>query len=145
VRTPKVFADDFRGGSGSASTRVLITSPSTTGHPARPAFGLPRTGRKGRATFRVTCDSACLGSATVTVSRKIARKLKLKSRRVGSKQFLFNSARNRARVTIKVSKSVLRKMRRAKMRRLSVRLRVSATDLEGQKRTSSRTVRIRRS
>jgi hypothetical protein len=81
----------------------------------------------------------------VTVSRKIARKLKLKSRRVGSKQFLFNSARNRARVTIKVSKSVLRKMRRAKMRRLSVRLRVSATDLEGQKRTSSRTVRIRRS
>jgi Zn-dependent metalloprotease len=143
VHTPKVFAKDFRGGSGSASTRVLITSPSSS-NPARPTLGLPRTGRNGRARFRVTCDSACLGSATVTVSRKTARKLGLKSRRVGSKQFLFSSARNRAAVTIKVSKSVLRKMRRAKMRRLSVRLRVSATDLEGQRRTSSRTVRIRR-
>jgi hypothetical protein len=142
VHTPKVFAKDFRGGSGSASTGVLITSPST-GNPARPAFGLPRTGRNGRATFRVTCDSACLGSATVTISRKTARKLGLKSRRVGSKQFLFDGARNRARVTIKLSKSVLRKMRRANVGRLSVRLRVSVTDLEGQKRTSSRTVRIR--
>jgi hypothetical protein len=92
----------------------------------------------------VTCDSACLGSAKVTISRKTARKLKLKSRTVGTKQFLFSGARTGARVTIKVSKSVLRKMRKAKMRRLSVRLRVSATDLEGQKRTASRTVRIRR-
>jgi extracellular elastinolytic metalloproteinase len=139
--SPRVFAQDFRGGSGSATTSVLITARAPASK--RPSLGLPRSGRKGRARFRVTCDSACLGSAKVTISRATARRLGLKSRTVGTRRFLFSRART-TRVTIKVSTSVLRKMRKAKMLRLKVRLRVSATDLEGQKRTASRTLRIRR-
>ena len=142
--SPKVFAKDFRGGSGSASTGVLVTSgaaPPPTSE--RPTLALPRSGTKGRARFRVTCDSACLGNAKVTISRATARKLKLRLRTVGTKRFLFSRART-ASVTIKLSRSVLRRMRRARMRTLTVRLRVSATDLEGQRRSASRTVRIRR-
>ena len=45
----------------------------------RPTLSLPRSGRKGRARFRVTCDSACLGNAKLTISRATARKLKLKA------------------------------------------------------------------
>jgi hypothetical protein len=140
--SPRVTANDFRGGSGSASTGVLVTS-STPGASERPLLSLPRSGRKGRARFRVTCDSACLGTAKATVSKATARKLGLKRRTVGTRRFLFSRARS-ARITIKVSKSVLRKMRARKIRRVTVRLRVSVTDLEGQRRTATRSVRIRR-
>ena len=141
--SPKVFAK-IRGSSGSASAGVLVTSgaaPPPTSE--RPTLALPRSGTKGRARFRVTCDSACLGNAKVTISRATARKLKLRLRTVGTKRFLFSRART-ASVTIKLSRSVMRKMRRARMRTLTIRLRVSATDLEGQRRSASRTVRIRR-
>jgi hypothetical protein len=144
--SPKVVAKDFRGGSGAATTGVLITAPtSPPGSPAsrRPSLSLPKSGTKGRARFRVTCDSACLGTAKVTVSKTTAKKLGLKGRTVGTRRFLFSHVRTQ-RITIKVSKSVLRKLRKAKMRRLGVRLRVTATDLERQTRTASRSLKIRR-
>ena len=143
--SPKVFAKDFRGGSGSASTGVLITSGAAP-PPAskRPTLGLPRSGTKGRARFRVTCDSACLGSAELTISRATARKLKLEAPYGRNEAVPVQPRADGFRDDQDLQVHPAQDATRRSMRTLTVRLRVSATDLEGQRRSASRTVRIRR-
>ena len=94
--------------------------------------------------FTIRCDSACAGTAKLTITRKLAKKLRLGKRRtVGSLRVRLRAA-GRRRFTIKLSKRTLRAMRRAGVRRLTTRLTVRVTDAERQRATKGRGTRIRR-
>jgi hypothetical protein len=102
------------------------------------------TGKKGRVRFTVRCDSACAGSAKLTVTRKLAKRLHLGKRRtVGTLRVKLTKA-GRKRFTIKLSKRTLRAMKRAGVRRIATRLAVTVTDHERQRTVRKRTARIRR-
>ena len=147
---PKVFANDFRGGTGSASTTIRVAAlpvpPPPSPPPAtstRPSIRLATSGSKGRATFRVTCDSACAGRASLTVSRATAKRLGIARRTVGTSRVLLAAAGTRQ-FSIRLSSTALRQMRRNGLTRVTVRLRASVTDRESQLRIVARTLRIRR-
>ena len=136
-------AKDFRGGAGTATTTVDVAQPPPGGQQP-PVLTLSKRGSKGRVRFSVTCDSACAGRAGLTVSRKVAKRLKLRgSRRVGSKVFAMTTAGTK-KFSVRLSARTRRAMRRAKVKRISVRLAVTVTDAERQTRTARATVTIRR-
>ena len=141
--SPRVLAKDFRGGSGRATANVLVTGSTPPPVSRRPVLSLPSFGRVNRTLFRVTCDSRCGGRATLTVSRKTARKLGLSRRRVGSKAVRLAAAGQR-RIRITVSRATVRRMRREGVRRITATLRVTVTDAEGQRRIATRRVSLRR-
>ena len=144
--SPKVLAKDFRGGAGSAATTVEVRvaqPPSPTGQEP-PVLALAKRGSSGRVRFTVTCDSACAGRARLTVSRALAKRLKLRgSRRIGSRVFAMTAADTR-RVSVRLSARVRRAMRRAGVKRIKTTLTVTVTDAERQVRTAKTTARIRR-
>jgi hypothetical protein len=85
-----------------------------------------------------------VGSARLTVSRALARRLALGRRRmVGTAPIRLTAAGER-RVTIVLARRVRRAMKRRGVRRLTTSLRVTLADGEGQRTTRSATVRIRR-
>jgi hypothetical protein len=105
---------------------------------------LSARGTKGRSGFTVRCDSACAGTARLTITRKLAKKLGLGRRRtVGSLRVRLTAAGQR-RFTIKLTKKTLRAMKRAGVRRLTTRLTVTVTDAEHQRAAKGRRTRIRR-
>jgi extracellular elastinolytic metalloproteinase len=149
---PTVTVRDNEGQTDTARRRLdvgPVTSPPAgppAGPPAaskRPTIVLARTGTRGRVRFTVLCDSACAGTAKLTVTRKLARKLGLKRQRVGRVRVRLTRAGQR-RFTIKLSKRTLRAMRRAGVRRLVTRLSVTVTDAERQRTARRRSARIRR-
>ena len=88
--------------------------------------------------FTIRCDSACAGTAKLTITRKLAKKLHLGTRRtVGSLRVRLR-APAASRFTIKLSQKTLRAMRRAGVRRLTTRLTVRVTDAERQRATKGR-------
>jgi hypothetical protein len=93
---------------------------------------------------RVRCDAACSGTARLTVSRRTARRLRLgRSRTVGRARVRLAAAGER-RVTVKLTRKVRRRMRRARVRRVKARLTVSVRDVDGRRDRARRIVRIRR-
>jgi hypothetical protein len=105
---------------------------------------LSPTGRRFRASFTVACDSACSGTAKLTVTRRLARRLRLgRSRTVGRATFRVTAAGTRA-VRVTLTFKTRRAMRRAKLRRLATSLAVVATDAEAQRTSRRLTARIRR-
>jgi extracellular elastinolytic metalloproteinase len=122
-------------------------TPPGGGPPAaskKPTIVLARTGKKGRTTFTVTCDSACTGTATLTITRKLAKKLHLGKRRtVGKLKVRLTSAKKK-RFTVKLTKKTLKAMKRAGVRRLVTRISVVVTDHEHQRATKGRSARIKR-
>jgi hypothetical protein len=153
---PRVTVHDDAGQTDSAARRLdvgpvppAVVPPS--GEPAppgakstAPVIVLSRTGTKGRTRFTVRCDSACAGTAKLTVSRTLAKRLHLGKRRtVGTLRVRLRAA-GQKRFTIKLSKKTLRAMRRAGIRRLATRLTVTVRDAERQRASRRRTARIRR-
>jgi hypothetical protein len=126
-----------------AGTPPGSTPPAVT--PSRaPTIVLARTGTRGRSGFTITCDSACAGTARLTITRKLAKKLGLGRRRtVGSLRVRLTAA-GQKRFTIKLTKKTLRAMRRAGVRRLTTSLTVTVTDAEHQRAAKGRGTRIRR-
>ncbi len=123
------------------------TTPPASAPPApsrAPTISLARTGSKGRSRFTIRCDSACAGTARLTITRKLAKKLGLGRRRtVGSLRVRLIAA-GQKRFTIKLTKRTLRAMKRAGVRRLTTSLTVTVTDAEHQRAAKGRGTRIRR-
>jgi hypothetical protein len=110
----------------------------------RPAIALGRRGTRARLGFTVQCDSACAGTAKLTVTRKLAKRLHLGRRRtIGTLRFRLTGA-GRKRFMIRLSKAALRGERRAGVRRVATRISVTATDLEQQRRARRAPASIRR-
>ena len=151
---PTVTVRDDEGQTDSARRRLDV-GPAPT--PAGPPSGLPaatprrapsivlaRTGTRGRVRFTVRCDTACAGTARLTLTRKLARRLRLGTRRrVGTARVRLTAA-GRRRFTIRLSQRTLRAMRRAGVRRLTVRLAVTVTDADRRRASRGRSARIRR-
>jgi hypothetical protein len=112
---------------------------------SRPVITLVGTGKKGPRALHGPLRLRCAGSAKLTVTRKLAKRLHLGKRRTVGKLRVRLTKAGRKRFTIKLSKRTLRAMKRAGVRRISTRLSVTVTDRErGSARTRKRTARIRR-
>ena len=165
---PTVTVHDDEGQSDAASKVVRVTAPPppqptptptpsptptptptvTPGpvNPAAPAISISRAGSKGRIRFTVRCDSACSGTAKLTISRKLAKKLGLglgRKRTIASRKVRLSAAGTK-RYTVRLSRKVVRAMRREGIRRIATKLRVSVLDAESQRLTRARSPRIRR-
>jgi hypothetical protein len=141
--------------SGGGAAKLLDATPTATPTPTVtptppiqrsliPELTLPRSGSNGRVRFTVLCDSACSGTARLTVSKALARKLGLGRKRTLVKRAVSLSRPGTKRYTLELSRKVVRAMRRKGMRRLKTSLKVSVRDAEGQRASASRSPRIRR-
>ena len=71
-----------RRGRADAAGRHAAGLDAAAGTASRaPAITLVRKGTKGRVRFTIRCDSRCAGSAKLTVTRKLAKRLHLGKRR----------------------------------------------------------------
>lgn len=150
-----VVARDDRGGTASAATAVTVRAPVTPPPPApapppaplaglAPIVQLPGTGRAFKVRFVVRCDSACSGTARITVSRRVARRLRLgRSRTVATVRVRLPAA-GRRRVSATLSFKARRGIRRARLRRIAATVRVAVVDAELQRGTARRGVRVAR-
>ena len=92
----------------------------------------------------VRCDSACSGTARLTVTRRLARRLGLgRALGVGRLRLRLTAAGER-RFSVRLDRVTLRAMRHAGLRRLSVRLSAAVTDAERRRTAWSGAARIRR-
>jgi hypothetical protein len=138
ARSVTVFAADFRGGTGSASTPVSVSAASS----AKPTVKIAASGKRS-VKVTVTCDSACSLKGTLKVSKKLKRKLKLKSRTVGRLSTKLTAAGTRS-FRLKLTTKTRSAMKKRKLRSLKAAAAVTATDGEKQKATARRSVKIRR-
>jgi extracellular elastinolytic metalloproteinase len=141
-RVATVAAKDFRGGSGSAKTFVSVTSPPSS-QPALPVLTLRSSGTGGKTVFSVRCFSACRVTAKVTLDNKTARRLGLRLRTVSSGFRTIRPGKTTS-VTIRLTSRVVRAMKRHRVKRLTGRLKVTATYSDGRRSVASRTVSVRR-
>jgi subtilisin family serine protease len=120
-------------------------SPTVTPTPkSAPVISISRTGKKARARFRVTCSTECKVTGRLTISKKLARKLHLKSRTIGT--LTGNVARaGRRTFLLKVSAKAVRALRKAHALRVKGTLVVNAKDIQTPPRSKrvSRAVTIR--
>jgi PKD repeat protein len=142
--TPRVDVRDSRKGTARFTTTVTVRA--ATQPPPPPASLLPKltlagTGRRFAVRYVAECDSRCTGTATLTISRRLAKRLKLRSRRVGTVRFTLPAAGKRT-ASLTLSFKARRAMRRAKLRRIAATFAVVATDAEAQRATARRSVRI---
>jgi len=111
---------------------------------AAPIIGLPASGRRLRVRFTVQCDSSCIGSARITVSRRVAARLGLGRTRTVGKAGLRVSGAGKATFVVTLSRQARRAMTRQGVRRIAVTLRAEATDAESQRTVRRRSARISR-
>ena len=141
---PAVTVVDDRGGEGRATGRVAVTQPPPPPRFRDPVIVLPRTGRRARVIVRVRCEAACTGTVRLRVDKRTARKLRLgRVRTLASKRIQLRSAGER-RITIKLSRKVVRRLKRARARSLKASLSASVVDVRGRSASAKRIVRIRR-
>jgi hypothetical protein len=141
-RVATVAAKDFRGGSGSASTFVAVSSPPPGAVPL-PILTLRSAGINAKTVFTVRCFNACRVMAKVTLDRKTARKLGLRVRTVSAGIRAIRPGKTTS-VTIRLTSKVVRAMRRLRVKRLVGTLRVTATYSDGRRTVASRKVSVRR-
>jgi extracellular elastinolytic metalloproteinase len=140
---PTVAAKDFRGGAGTAATSVTVASKPPSTPTALPKITLARTGKKGSMTLRVTCAERCSLSGKLTISKAEARKLHRKRLTLRTvKRTITTTARKTYRV--KLSKSVLKALKKHHLKSVLVKARFTAGYADGRKKTASRRLRIRR-
>jgi hypothetical protein len=138
--TPKVTANDFRGG-GTTAVRSITVTAAPPLFPRIPKVQIPRTGRHGSIAIPVTCFARCTINAKLVISRKLERKLGLHSRTLVRRTAHTSSERT---VRLKLSKRVRRAMRREGLRSIKGVVTVRATYTDGRRRLTHKTVRIRR-
>jgi extracellular elastinolytic metalloproteinase len=137
----KVAAKDFRGGAGQASAGVTVTA-APGGRSGAPALTLPKSGRRGKLSFSVTCPLACTVSGKLTLTQRQARALHLKRRTL--RKFTRHLKASVARtITISVGSKAKRAARRHGRKSVVAVLAINATQADHQDKTARRTVRIR--
>ncbi len=169
--TPEVFAQDFRGGAGTATTRVLVNAappptvvttvtvttpapppqtvtvttpapPPQSAKPAAPKLKLGTTGKRAIA-FTVTFASRGTTRATLTVTRTIAHKLHVASPSftIATLRATVTSSKPKT-FTMKLSPTLLSALRKRHLGTLSATLGVTATAIDRQVTTASHRVTI---
>ena len=134
--TARVSATDFRGGAGSATRTIHVTSAPIASTP-------PRRGTNGRLRFRVSCELECTTTAKLTLSKKLARRLGLKNKRtVGSLRRTL-AAGTSTRLTIKLTKKAKRALKRHDRKSVKATVSVTVRYADGRRDTAKRTVTIR--
>jgi hypothetical protein len=136
---PKVTANDFRGGGTSATSSVKVNAAPPP-FPPIATVKIPKRGTHGAISVPVTCFARCTITAKLVISRKLARKLGV-GRTVGRKRATTRSSRT---VKLKLSKKVLRAMKRKKVKSITGVLTVKAEYVDGRRRLTSKKVTIRR-
>jgi hypothetical protein len=112
--------------------------------PRKPSFTLRRSGRRGVA-FMVTCHAACSVTGTLRVSRSVARKLHLGSRRVVGKLRAQLKAAGRRTYTVRLDSAAKRGLKRArKLKTFKATLTAQAGYSGAAPASARRTVTIRR-
>jgi hypothetical protein len=149
---PVVRVKDFRGGAGTATTPVTVAAPGPVAPPPAgpgpsalaplPSLTLPRTGRAGSIRPSVRCSLRCSVRSTLTVSRKTARRLKLRKRTLVTLRRTLTTTERR-RLRIRIPAKVRRAAKRAGLKTIRARLTVRATYSGGRSKTVRRSVRIR--
>jgi hypothetical protein len=143
---PRVLARDFRGGTGSATAEIRVsTGAADDPRPAakaRPRLVVPGRAGRARVTIRVTCRDACRVGATLTVDRATQRRLGLRRRTVGTLR--TRTVRGTRRVTVSVSRTAVRALRRKRQRGVRVALRASAHVPGGPRTRVAKRVRVTR-
>jgi hypothetical protein len=137
---PKVTANDFRGG-GTAATSSVKVNAAPPLFPPIATVHIPASGKHGAISVPVTCFARCTINAKLVVSRKLARKLGLRSRTLTSKTAHTSADRT---IRLKLSKKVRRAMKREGLKSIKGVLTVRATYADGRRRLVHKTVRIRR-
>jgi hypothetical protein len=118
---PTVAVRDYRGGAGTATRAITVTRSR------RPVVRLPRRGRRGKATARVTCAERCTVTARLRVGGRTVRTVR---------RTLPGTAERRLALTLP------RKVR-SHRRSVRTRLTVSARYRDGRSSTARRTITIR--
>ena len=118
---PTVAVRDYRGGAGTAKRTITVTT-------RKPVVKLPRRGRRGRATARITCAERCRVTASLRVTGRIVRTVR---------RTLSTTAERR--IELALPRDVRR--HRSSVR---TRLTVSARYRDGRSSTARRTITIRR-
>ena len=120
-----VAVRDYRGGAGTASRSITVAQT------AKPRITLPRRGRRGKLTARVTCAERCSVTARVRVDGRVLRTVR--------RTITTTSAR-------RIELALTRKARRAYLRRdrrsVRARVTVAARYGDGRSTTARRTVRM---
>ena len=120
-----VAVRDDRGGSGTAMRAITVTPT------LRPAIRVPRRGRRGKLTARVTCAERCAVTARLRVGGRTVRTVRRTIRT--TRQRWIDLALPR-----KARRAALRRDRRTLRARVTVRVRYG----DGRSATARRTVRI---
>jgi hypothetical protein len=81
--------------------------------PAKPGFTLKAAGRRGVA-FTVSCHALCNVIGTLSVDKKTAKQLRLRSRRVVGKLTARLSAAGTKTYTVKLNRAAAKALERAK-------------------------------
>jgi hypothetical protein len=136
---PKVRANDFRGGGTSATSSVKVNEAPPL-FPPIATVKIPKRGTHGAISVPVTCFARCKITTKLVISRKLAHRLGV-GRTVARKSATTRSSRT---VRLKLSKKVLRAMKRKKVKSISGVLTVKAEYVDGRRRLTSRKVTIRR-
>ena len=149
--TARVAANDFRGGSGSASATLTVgppeplpqgpAGPPGAGLTRLPALELPARGRNGGVSARVTCAQRCRVHMLLRLGPAARRKLGPRRALDRFKKTIAGGGSLRVRLT--VPKRVRRAARRHGMRRIGAVLVVKAVYSDGRSRTRRRAVTIR--
>ena len=120
-----VAVRDYRGGAGTASRAITVSQTS------KPRITLPRRGRRGKLTARVTCVERCTVSASMRVNGRAVRTVR--------RTITTTSER-------RIELALTRKARRAYLRRhrrsIRARVTVAARYGDGRSTTARRTVRV---
>ena len=134
--TARVSATDFRGGAGTATQTIHVTSAPIAGTP-------PKRGIKGRLRFRVSCELECTTTAKLTITKKLAKQLGLKKKRtVGSLRRTL-AAGSSTRLTIKLTKKAKRALERHGRKSVKATVNVTVRYADGRRDTAKRKVTIR--
>ncbi|HEY1593800.1 MAG TPA: M36 family metallopeptidase [Thermoleophilaceae bacterium] len=116
---PRVTANDFVGGGGSASATVVVTS--------KPNVTIARKGKHGKLTITVKCSAACRVTASATVSRSVRKRLHLKSATVAKLTGRLKKAGTKH-FTLKIAKRARTAAKRHHTKTLAVTVHVTAKD-----------------
>jgi hypothetical protein len=137
----RVFVKDFRGGAGTATQTILVQSPSTP-TPRPPELRIPQRGLGRAIVIDVHCfDPPCAAIGNLKLSRRLAKRLDVGSRRVAD----FDTTVNTTQVTSIVAEVPRRVMRRATktaLDHLRVTVTAAATDAGGQTTRAQRVTKL---
>ncbi len=134
--TARVQVLDFRGGAGTGTVKVHVTTAPHVGT-------LPKRGTKGRVRFRAGCDARCTTTAKLTLSKKLAKRLGLKKQRTVGTLRRTLAAGSSKRLTVKLSSRAKRAIRRHDRKSVKATLTVIVRYADGRLKSAHRVVTIR--